>query len=108
MNFIELYNKFLYFSNSYNHYKYLMSFKDFFFQLAYENIEYSLIFLFLYINKIKVYNKYNYINKKNKIFNNFIYRKYTLNAWLEYHFYDDLFDDLKKFKKENYSPKLSK
>jgi hypothetical protein len=27
---------------------------------------------------------------------------------LEYHFYDDLFDDLKKFKKENYSPKLSK
>jgi hypothetical protein len=85
-----------------------MSYKDFFFQLVYENIEYSLIFIFLFINKIRIYNKYNYVNKKNKIINNFIYRKYTYESLMEHTYYDDLFDDLVFFKKENYSNKLSK
>jgi hypothetical protein len=108
MFFINIYNRFLDSFNFYNNYKYLISLKDFFFQLVYENIEYSLIILFININKIKNYNKYNYINKKHKIFNNFIYRKYTLNSWLEYRFYDDLFEDLMYFEKGNYSLKLSK
>jgi hypothetical protein len=108
MNFINIYNKLLNSYNIYNNYKYLTTFKDFFFQLVYENVEYSLIILFININKIKLYNKYNYINKKHKIFNNFIYRKYTLNAWLEHKFYDDLFDDLIYFEKGSYSLKLSK
>ncbi len=78
MNFVEVYNKFLILFNFYDYYKYLISLKDFFFQLIYENIEYSLIFIILFINKIKNKKKFNFINKKNKIMNNFIYRKYTL------------------------------
>jgi hypothetical protein len=108
MLFVKKYNKLLWFFNFFNNHKYLTSFKDFFLQLTFENIEYSLIFMFVYINKIKIHSKYNYINKKNKIINDFIYRKYTLNAWLEYDFYNDLFNDLSLFEKGNYSPKLSK
>jgi len=106
--YVQIYNKFVHIFNVFNNYKYLISLKDFFFQLFYENIDYSLIFLFFFIKKIKLYNNYRYINIKNKIINNFIYRKYTYNAWLEYTYYNDLFDDLYFFSKENYSNKLSK
>jgi hypothetical protein len=108
MLFIDVYNKFLQNFDSYNYYKYIMSFQDFYFQLVYENLDYSLIFIFLFFKKIKINSNYNYINKKNKINNNFIYRKYTLYAWLEYDYYNDLFNDLSTFKKEKYSLKLSK
>lgn len=108
MRFINKYNNFSLFFKVYNNYKYLISFKDFFFQIFYENIDYVLIYIYIYIYKIKNYNNYKYINKKNKIINNFIYRKYTLSSWLNYAFYDDLFDDLDSFEKEVYSTKLSK
>lgn len=107
---VKIYNVFSQGFDLHNNYKYIASFKDFYFQLMYENIEYSLIYIFLYIKNIKK-NKLNYINfinKRNQINNNFIYRKYTLNCWLEYSYYNDLFDDLDFFEKENYSPKLSK
>lgn len=108
MKIIKLYNNFLKYFKYYNNYKYLISLKDFFFQLMYENIEYSLYFIFYYVKK-NIYNiKYNYINHKNIINNNYIYRKYMSYAWFEHKYYDDLFFDLKKFTKENYSEKLSK
>jgi len=78
--FVKIYNKFLENLNFYDYYKYLLSFKDFFFQLMYENIEYSLVFFFFFLKKIKINESYNYINNKNKINNNFIYRNYTLYA----------------------------
>lgn len=64
--------------NFLDNYKYLMSFKDFYFQLVSENFEYSLILIIFYINKIKINNNFNFINIKNKINNNYIYRKYML------------------------------
>jgi hypothetical protein len=108
MVFIKLYNKIIQFFNFYDYYRYIMNFKDFFFQLVYENIEYSLIYLLIYIKKIKKKENFNYINMKHKINNNFIYRKYMLYAWLENNYYNDLFDNLKFFAKGNYSIKLSK
>jgi hypothetical protein len=80
MFFVDIYNKFLQNFESYNYYKYIMSFQDFYFQLVYENLDYSLIFIFLFLKKIKINSNYIYINKKNKINNNFIFRKYTLYA----------------------------
>jgi hypothetical protein len=106
--FVKIYNKILEASNYYNNYKYLISFKDFYFQLIYENIEYSLIFIFIFMNQIKKNNNFNFLNNKNKINNNFIYRKYMLYTWLDNPYYNDLFDNLKFFSKENYSVKLSK
>lgn len=108
MNFVKIYNKFLYFFQFYDYYRYTMNFKDFFFQLVYENIEYSLLYIFIYKKKIEYNNKFNYINIKNKIINNFIYRKYMFYSWLEYDYFNDLFDDLDFFEKGNYSIKLSK
>jgi hypothetical protein len=108
MFFVNIYNKFLQNLKFHKNFKYITSFKDFYFQLAYENKDFSLIFLFLFIKKIKNNKNYDYINNKNKINNNYIYRNYTLYSWLEYDYYNDLFDDLKMFKKENYSFKLSK
>jgi hypothetical protein len=106
--FIKIYNKMLKTYNFLDNYKYLMSFKDFYFQLVSENFEYSLILIIFYINKIKINNNFNFINIKNKINNNYIYRKYMLYTWLEHNYYNDLFTDLKFFMKENYSIKLSK
>jgi hypothetical protein len=108
MLFVKMYNKFLWCFKFYDYYKYIINFKDFFFQLIYENIEYTLIFIFLFIKKIKYSNNHNYINKKNKINNNFIFRQYTLYVWLEHNYYNDLFKDLKSFEKGKYSLKLSK
>lgn len=108
MIFTNIYNKFLRIFDLYDYYKYLISFKDFFFQLINENIEYSLIFIFLNIKKIKLRKNYLYINNRNKISNNFIYRKYMLYTWLEHNYYRDLFNDLKTFKKDIYSIKLNK
>lgn len=106
--FVKIYNKMLKTYNFLDNYKYLMSFKDFYFQLVSENFEYSLILIIFYINKIKINNNINFINIKNKINNNYIYRKYMLYTWLEHNYYNDLFRDLKFFMKENYSIKLSK
>ena len=106
--YIKIYNKILNSFNLYDYYKYVISFKDFFFQLICENIEFSLIYIFIYKNKIKKNNNFCYLNNKNKINNNFIFRKYALYTWLEYNYYNDLFDDLAFFEKGNYSIKLSK
>jgi len=106
--YVKIYNKILNSFNLYEYYKYVISFKDFFFQLIYENLEFSLIYLFIYTKKIKNNNNYNYLNNKNKINNNFIFRKYVLYTRLEYNYYNDLFDDLDFFEKGNYSIKLSK
>ena len=73
-----------------------------------ENVEYLLVYLYLYSLKIKNSNNFHFLNIKNKINNNFIYRKYMFNSWLEFDYYNDLFDDLERFEKENYSLKLSK
>ena len=108
MNFVKIYNHLLNSYNYYDNYKYLIGLKDFFFQLIYENIEYNLLFLLIFLKKINKKYSFNYINKKHKIDNNFIYRKYFLYTWLEFNYYDDLFDDLEFFEKENYSVKLSK
>lgn len=108
MNFVKIYNYLLGIYSFFDNYKYLRSFKEFYFQLIYENIEYNLIFILIFYKKIKIFNKFNYINNKHVIDNNFIYRKYMLNTWLEFNYYDDLFDDLDLFVKENYSIKLSK
>lgn len=108
INFIKIYNKYIQLFQLYDSYKYIMSFKDFFFQLTYENIEYTLIFIFLNSGKIKKNYNYDFLNKKNEISNNFIYRKYMLYTWLQYDYYSDVFNDLEFFEKENYSIKLSK
>lgn len=108
MNFVKIYNYLLNIYNYYDNYKYLISLKDFFFQLIYENIEYNLLFMLIFLKKINNKYSYNYINEKHKIDNNFIYRRYFLYTWLEFNYYDDLFDDLEFFEKENYSVKLSK
>lgn len=108
MNLVKIYNHLLNIYNYYENYKYLIGLKDFFFQLIYENIEYNLIFLLIFFNKINKNYKFNYINEKQKIDNNFIYRRYFLHTWLEFDHYDDLFDDLEFFEKGNYSIKLSK
>jgi hypothetical protein len=105
---VKIYNKFLHFFKFYNYYKYMLSLKDFFFQLMHENVEYLLVYIFLYSLKIKNSNNFYFLNVKNKINNNFIYRKYMFNSWLEFDYYNDLFDDLDRFEKENYSLKLSK
>ena len=105
MNLVKIYNKFF---NYYYYHKYIISLKDFFFQLIYENVEYFLIYIIINIQKIKKSMSFNFINEKNKIFNNFIYRKYTFDTWLEYDHFDDLFNDLDFFKDGNYSIKLSK
>lgn len=63
--------------NFYKNYKYLISLKDFYFQLIYENVEFFLITIFIFMNKIKNYNYYKFLNQKNIINYNFIYRKYT-------------------------------
>lgn len=108
MILVKIYNKFLHFFKLYNYYKYMISLKDFFFQLMHENVEYLLVYLYLYSLKIKNSNNFYFLNIKNKINNNFIYRKYMLNSWLEFDYFNDLFDDLDRFEKENYSLKLSK
>ena len=106
--FSDIYNKLIQLFNFYEYYKYLMSFKDFFFQLMYENVEYCLILIFMNIKKLNISNNFSFLNKRNKIINNFIYRKYMFYTWLEYRYYDDLFDDLIFFEKGAYSEKLSK
>jgi hypothetical protein len=78
MFFVNIYNKFLQNLKFHKNFKYITSFKDFYFQLAYENKDFSLIFLFLFIKKIKNNKNYDYINNKNRINNNYIYRNYTL------------------------------
>ena len=108
MNFVKINNRILASLDSFNNYKYLISFKDFYFQLMIENIDYFLIFIFLNLKKIKIKKNFLLLNKKNKISNNFIYRKYMLYTWLEHHYYSDVFNDLKTFKKEIYSPKLNR
>jgi hypothetical protein len=107
LTIVNLYNKFLNFFDFLDNYKYVISFKDFYFQLIHENIEYVLLFIFIFLKKIKINNTFNFINRSNMIYNNFIYRKYTLYTWLEYDYYDNLFDELDTFKKEVYSEKLS-
>jgi hypothetical protein len=57
---------------------------------------------------MKIKKNYLLLNNTNKISNNFIYRKYMLYTWLEYNYYNDVFNDLKTFKKEIYSPKLNR
>jgi hypothetical protein len=99
--------------NKYNfskNYKYLIALKDFYFQLIYENVEYTLLLFFLFIKKIMCNsnNTSGYIEKKDMIKVNFIYRKYTLESWLNYRYYDDLFDTLSTFEKGVYSDKLSR
>ena len=106
--FSNIYDKLIQLFNFYEYYKYLMSFKDFFFQLMYENVEYCLILIFMNIKKLNISNNFSFLNKRNKIINNFIYRKYMFYTWLEYRYYDDLFDDLIFFEKGAYSEKLSK
>jgi hypothetical protein len=90
-----------------NYYRYLIGFKDFYFQLVHENLDYVLIFIFIFFKEIRKNSKFNYINKSNLIYNNFVYRKYMSYTRLEYNYYDDLFDDLDTFTKEVYSDKLS-
>jgi hypothetical protein len=103
-----MYNKFINSFNIYSNYKYINSLKDFFFQLIFENVDFLLIIIFLYFKQIKKHNFYLFINQKQKINYNFLYRKYTAYTWLEYMYYDDVFLNLEKFKKENYCPKLNK
>jgi hypothetical protein len=78
MNFVNIYNKFLTSFEPHNYYKYITSFKDFYFQLMIENIEFFLIFIFFNLKKIKIKKNFLLLNNKNKISNNFIYRKYML------------------------------
>jgi hypothetical protein len=78
MNFVKIYNKILPLFDSYNYYRYLISFKDFYFELMIENIDYFLIFIFFNFKKIKIKKNFLLLNKKNQISNNFIYRKYML------------------------------
>jgi len=108
LSIVKIYNKIFNNFKFFDNFKYIVSFKDFFFQLMYENIEYSLCYILFFYKEIKYNMKLNYLNKKDKIFNNFIYRKYMLYTWLEYDYYDDLFIDLDRFSKGNYSLKLSK
>ena len=108
MSFVKVYDTYVWRLDFYDYYRYVNCFKDFYFQLVYENLEYSLIFILMNIKKIKNNNEYNFLNRKNKIINNFIYRKYTLYTWLEYSYYDDVFIDLSFFSKGIYSMKLNK
>jgi hypothetical protein len=108
LGIINMYNKFINLFHFYNNYKYLISLKDFFFQIIYENVDFLLIIIIIFLNKIKNYNYYNFLNKKNIINYNFLFRKYTAYTWLDYHYYDDLFLNLKKFSKGTYCPKLNK
>jgi hypothetical protein len=78
MNFVKIYNKILVSFDFYDYYKYLISFKDFYFQLMIENIDYFLIFIFFNLKKMKIKKNYLLLNNTNKISNNFIYRKYML------------------------------
>jgi hypothetical protein len=78
MNFVKIYNKILVSFDLYDYYKYLISFKDFYFQLMIENIDYFLIFIFFNLKKMKIKKNYLLLNNTNKISNNFIYRKYML------------------------------
>ena len=53
---VKIYNKFLHLMEFNKNYKYVLGFKDFFFQLIYENADFFLIFMFLYLKKIKPLN----------------------------------------------------
>lgn len=106
MLFVNIYNKFVDLNQPFDNYKFIVSLKDFYFQLIIENIELFLIIMFFF--KKNLMRNYLFLNKKNKISNNFIYRKYTLFTWLNYNYYNDVFDDLESFCKDLYSEKLNK
>lgn len=81
----------------YDDYKYLLYVLDFYFQFIYENIEVSLIFYFLNIDRYNnLYKKNIYNNLCFYIGSNFIYRYYTCNLLLNYNHYDDWFDNRSK------------
>ena len=61
--FSDIYNKLIQLFNFYEYYKYIMSFKDFFFQLMYENVEYCLILIFMNIQKLNISNNFSFLNK---------------------------------------------
>lgn len=108
MMYTKVFNDFMKFKDLYNYNKYIVSLRDFFFQLMYENVDYVLIFIIMNFNRIYNMVRFNFVNNKNMINYNFIYRKYMAYTWLEYEYYNDVFSDLEKFKSGVYSTKLSK
>ena len=96
------------YKSNYKFYKYVVSLKDFFFQLMYENIDYSLVFIILNIKKFNEFFILNSMNIKDKVNYNFLFRLYMLDTWLNYTYYDDLFLELDPFTKGRYNEKLNK
>jgi hypothetical protein len=78
--FISFYEKLVKIDDYYKFYKYVVSLKDFFFQLVYENLEYSLIFIILNIKKFNDFFVLNSMNIKDKVNYNFLFRLYMLDT----------------------------
>lgn len=80
MVYTKVFNDFIKFKDLYNLNKFVISLKDFFFQLMYENLDYILIFIIMNFDRIYHMIKFNFINKKNIMNYNFIYRRYMAHT----------------------------
>lgn len=109
LNLLNKSNEFFLIGSYYKIIKFIPLLKNFYFQLLYEDKEYTLLFFFLFIkeNKKFINNSKNFIFIKNFFFNNFIYRHYAVIILYDSRFFDNMFAGLDSFIKEGYDKVLT-